>query len=493
MMPRVVAKPDQYEPLPLAPQIAFHPEPKEITMTTDPHSSTPRRNFIRTIGGITAGLAALPSFGQARPVTPPRSSGAKYMGDFAAPKLEKVKVAVIGVGARGTSHAAQLASIKGVEFVGICDLYEDRVQRILSAAVKAGHSPKLYSGEPNAWRRMLAETKPDAVFISTPWNVHAAMCIDAMKAGAHAFCEVPIAVTLEEMWQIVDTSEATGRHCMMLENVNYGREELLYLNMVREGLIGELLHGEASYIHELRGQMEGGDSTGSWRTFEYANRNGNLYPTHGLGPVAQYMNLARGEDNFGRIVSFSSPAKGRSLHAQKSTNLSNPAFKKLDFKGGDMNTSIIKTTLGRTILVQWDETSPRPYSRHNLIQGTQGTLTGFPSRIAIEGLTKSHHEWAQGAAWEEIAVKYEHPLYKRMGKLAEEMGGHGGMDFLMLFRIIECLQQGEPLDQNVYEGCFWSAVGPLSEKSVAEDGSSQVFPDFTRGNWKTTCPLGIIA
>ena len=458
--------------------------------------SKPRRDFLKSLGSLTAGIATFSAFSSAQGASvdaPARGAGAKYMGDFIAPKLDRVKVAIIGVGARGSGHAVQLASISGVEFVGICDRSKDRAERIGAKVVEAGHTPKVYSGDDNAWRVMLAETKPDAVFIATPWDVHAVMCVESMKAGAHAFCEVPIAVTVEEMWQIVDTSEATGRHCMMLENVNYGREELLYLNIVRQGLLGELLHGEASYIHELRGQMENGDSTGSWRTFEYAKRNGNLYPTHGLGPVAQYMNLARGEDNFGRIVSFSSPAKGRALYAKKSKKLSNPEFKDLDFKGGDMNTSIIKTALGRTIMVQWDETSPRPYSRHNMIQGTQGTLAGFPNRIAIEGITKSYHEWAEDAAWEEIAAKYEHPLYKRMGELAKAKGGHGGMDFLMLFRIIECLQKGESLDQNVYEGCFWSAVGPLSEKSVDEDGSSQVFPDFTRGNWKNTRPLGIIA
>ena len=457
--------------------------------------SSPRRSFLKALGGITAGMAALPTFSSAQSGanTPSRGTGAKYMGDFAAPKLEKVKVAIIGVGARGSGHASQLAGIKGVEFVGICDMVEARAKKAEANVVKAGHTPKVYFGEEEAWKKMLAETKPDAVFIATPWDHHAPMCIESMKAGAHAFSEVPIAYTLKEMWDIVDTSEATGRHCMMMENVNYGREELVYLNMVRQGVIGELLHGEAAYIHELRGQMENGDSTGSWRTFQYAKRNGNLYPTHGLGPVAQYMNLARGEDNFGRIVSFSSPAKGRNLYAAKSKKLSNPEFKTLDFKGGDMSTSIIKTALGRTVMVQWDETSPRPYSRHNLIKGTKGTLKGFPNGMAIEGVTKSYHEWAENEAWEEIAAKYEHPLYKRMGELSKEMGGHGGMDYLMLFRIIECLQKGEPLDQNVYEGCFWSAVGPLSEKSVAEDGMPQVFPDFTRGAWKTTKPLGIIA
>jgi predicted dehydrogenase len=463
-------------------------------MTPNPSPATPRRSFIKALGGLTASLATLPALSRAQTEdAPSRRAGAHYRGDYAAPKLDKIKVAIIGVGARGSGHASQLAAIEGVDFVGVCDLVEDRAKRVADGVTKQGHKPKVYSGDDNAWQKMLAEVRPDAVFIATPWTLHAPMCIGAMKAGAHAFSEVPIAVTLEEMWDIVDTSEATGRHCMMMENVNYGREELVYLNMVRQGVIGELLHGEASYIHELRGQMENGDTTGSWRTFQYAKRNGNLYPTHGLGPVAQYMSLARTDDHFGRLVSFSSPAKGRNLYAGKSTKLSNPEFKNLDFKGGDINTSIIKTTLGRTILVQWDETSPRPYTRLNLIQGTKGTLAGFPNRMAIEGVTKSYHEWAEGAAWEEIAAKYEHPLIKRMGELSQKMGGHGGMDFLMLFRIIECLRLGQPLDQNVYEGCFWSAVGPLSEKSVKQDGMPQPFPDFTRGNWKTTKPLGIIA
>ena len=298
------------------------------------------------------------------------------------------------------------------------------------------------------------------------------------------------------MWDIVDTSEKTQKHCMMMENVNYGRDELLYLNICRKGVIGELLHGESSYIHELRGQMNEVDrGTGSWRTPHYANRDGNLYPTHGLGPVAQYMNLGRGDDNFERIVSMSSPGKGRNLYAKKNFPADHK-WNQMDFKGGDMNTSIIKTTLGRTVMVQWDETSPRPYSRHNLIQGTKGTLTGFPTRISlegcVEGATKSHHKYAQGDQLAAIYEKYEHPLYKRLGEISKKNGGHGGMDYMMSYRIIECLRNGEPLDQNVYEGCFWSAVGPLSEASVDEHGSSQKFPDFTRGNWKNTNPLGIV-
>jgi len=453
-----------------------------------------RRRFLRTLSGIGAATAALPDWTRAAiPAAPGRAANARYMGEFAAPKLDTVHVACIGVGARGSGHCAQLSAIEGVQLVAICDLLEDRAKRAENEAKKHGHTPKLYFGKDDAWRQMVSECKPDAVVIATPWELHAPMAVGAMEGGAHAFSEVPLATTVEDLWKVVNTSERTGRHCMMMENVNYGREELVYLNMVRQGVIGELLHGEAAYIHDLRFQMEGGDSTGSWRTFQYAKRNGNLYPTHGLGPVAQYMSLARTEDHFSRLVSFSSPAKGRKLHARQSDRLTNQEFKNLDFKGGDLNTSIIKTVLGRTIMIQWDETSPRPYTRHNLIQGTKGTLAGFPNRMAVEGITKGTHEWAEGAAWEEIAARYEHPLFKRMGELSRKMGGHGGMDFLMLYRIVECLRSGQPLDQNVYEGCFWSAVGPLSEASVAQDGMPQQFPDFTCGQWKTTKPLGIVA
>ena len=344
---------------------------------------------------------------------------------------------------------------------------------------------------------MLQEVKLDAVIIATNWNNHARMAIETMKQGAHAFVEVPIGVTLAEMWEIVDTSERTQKHCMMMENVNYGREELLYLNMCRKGVIGELLHAEAAYIHELRFQMEEQErGTGSWRTHHYAKRNGNLYPTHGLGPVAQYMNLGRGEDQFNTLVSFSTPAFGRKLYAEKKY-AADHKWNTLEYKGGDLNTSIIKTQLGRTILVQWDETSPRPYSRHNLIQGTQGTLAGFPTRIALEGGVKgvadSHHRWAQGEGLASVYEEFEHPLYKRLGALAKKMGGHGGMDFMMRYRMVECLRKGLPLDQNVYEGCLWSAVSPLSEASVAGGGIPQKFPDFTRGEWVKTQALAVVS
>ena len=460
-----------------------------------------RRNFIKKTSLSTASLylASTIACSQQKETTP---SGGTYMGDFKAKKLDKVRIALIGVGARGSGHARQLAAIEGTEIVAISDLYEDLVDRSVSNCKAAGAGTRhlqiqRFFGDETQWKKMLETVKPDAVFIATNWKNHAPMAIEAMKQGAHAFVEVPIAVTLEEMWDLVDTSEQTKKHCMMMENVNYGREELLYLNLCRKGVIGDILHAEAAYIHELRFQMEEQErGTGSWRTHHYAKRNGNLYPTHGLGPVAQYMNLGRGEDQFSTLVSFSSPSKGRGLYAEKNYPKDHK-WNQLNYSGGDLNTSIVKTALGRTIMIQWDETSPRPYTRHNLVQGTKGALAGFPSRVALEGgvkgATDSHHRWAQGEQMELLYDQYEHPMYTRLGALAKKMGGHGGMDFMMLYRIIECLREGEALDQNVYEGCLWSAVAPLSEASVSQGGMPQQFPDFTRKLWTSTKPLSIIS
>ena len=461
-----------------------------------------RRNFLRKTSLSSAALATMPLLPKYLNAAADRPATSRYMGGYAAAPLDKVKIAMIGVGARGSGHAVQLANIEGTEIVAICDLYEDLAKRSEKRVVEIGKNArhknvKLYHGGENEWKRMLKEVKPDAVFISTNWANHAPMAIETMNQGAHAFVEVPLALTTDELWDIVDASERTQKHCMMMENVNYGREELMFLNMCRQQAIGDLLHAEAAYIHELRGQMQEQErGTGSWRTYHYAKRNGNLYPTHGLGPVAQYMNLGRGEDTFNRIVSLSSPALGRKAYAQKNYP-SEHKWNQLQYKGGDLNTSIVKTDLGRTIMVQWDETSPRPYSRLNLVQGTKGTLAGFPTRVALEGGvdggTNNHHSWAQGEQLAKIYEKYEHPLYVRLGEVSKKMGGHGGIDFMMLFRIVECLRQGQPLDQNLYEGCFWSAVSPLSERSVASGGSPQLFPDFTRGNWKDTAPLEVVS
>lgn len=431
-----------------------------------------------------------------------RPEGAIYMGNYAAEPIELVRVAIIGLSERGIPQTLQFASIPHCSVVGLCDLQPEAAHEAAAELEKrCGLRPAVFED----YLQMLDELKPDAVFINTSWETHAPMAVACMEHGAHAFVEVPLATTIEGLWQIVDASERTHRHCMMLENVNYGRVELMFLNMVRQGMVGEPVHAEAAYIHDLRSRMLSDAAAGNtWRTSHFAARNGNLYPTHGLGPVAQYMSLARTEDNFDSIVSMSSLSRGRAAFVQRELPEDHP-WQNLDFRCGDVNTSIIRTRAGRTILVQWDETTPRPYNRKNMIAGTQGVLAGFPTRVAGEHLSpppapsddscggfsgEDCCQWYMGAEAEaDLFARYEHPLYARLG---DEMARNGGMDFIMLSRVIECLHRGEPLDQNVYEGAFWSAVGPLSEKSVSQGGAPQHFPDFTRGDWRNTPPLGIV-
>nr|WP_283105742.1 Gfo/Idh/MocA family oxidoreductase [Shewanella kaireitica] len=449
-----------------------------------------RRHFLKTAGIAAASLAS-PSFGSVSNTVPaPPLQGKSVMG-LIAPKMDTVRVGFIGVGQRGSGHVKHFCHLEGVEIVAICDTDIEVLDRSVAFVTEQGlKTPARYSGSEKSYLELLQRKDIDIVIISTPWEWHAPMAIDTMESGKHAFVEVPLALTVEECWQIVNTAEKTQKNCMMMENVNYGRDELMVLNMVRQGVFGELLHGEAAYIHELRWQMkELNQKTGSWRTYWHTKRNGNLYPTHGLGPVSQYMNINRG-DRFDYLTSMSSPALGRALYAQREFPEDHER-NQLNYINGDINTSLIKTINGRTIMVQHDTTTPRPYSRHNLIQGTNGVFAGFPNRIAIEkGGSGNFHKWDMDMSkWYD---KYDHPLWQRMGQEAEKNGGHGGMDFLMLWRMVYCLRNGEPLDQDVYDGAAWSVVNILSEESVNNRSNSVNFPDFTRGAWKTGKPLGII-
>ncbi len=450
-----------------------------------------RRSFLKST--LAAGAAAGLNSGSAEPqadLEQPRPAGNRPVADLVAPKLETVRVGLIGVGERGSGFVRHFSNIEGARITAICDTHAlvlDRAARIMAELGQP--VPALYTGDDYAYRELLERNDVDIVVIATPWRWHAIMAVDAMESGKHAFVEVPAVTTEEEAWWLVDTSERTRMNCMMLENVCYGRDELMVLNMVRQGLFGELLHGEAAYIHELRWQMKEIEyKTGSWRTFWHAKRNGNLYPTHGLGPIAQYMDINRG-DRFDYMNSMSSPAVGRAAYARREFPAEHDR-NALNYISGDMNTSLIKTKKGRTIMVQHDTTTPRPYSRHNLIQGTNGVFAGFPNRIALEqGGGGSFHEWDYDMSrWRE---RYDHPLWVQMGERAEEQGGHGGMDHLMCWRLVYCLRNGEPLDQNVYDAAAWSVIGPISADSVADRGNSKPIPDFTRGNWRSTRPLPV--
>lgn len=443
-----------------------------------------RRGFLKAVGGTVAAVSAAGAQAGAQP------SPASRVAGLTAPKLDVVRWGLVGVGERGLMHAEALLKIEGCAITAICDPWAPALEKALATVTSAGRPrPAAFGDGQQDYLRLFDRSDVDAVILSTPWEQHVAQAVAAMRAGKHVFIEVPAAVTLDECWQLVDTAEATRRHCMMLENVCYGRDELMVLNMCRQGLFGDLTHAEAAYIHDLRfqaKQIEWG--TGSWRLRHYERRNGNVYPTHGLGPVAQYLDVNRG-DAFTSVVSMSSPSLGLAQYAAREF-APDHARNRARYRCGDMNTSLLQTSRGLTVMVQHDVSTPRPYSRHNYVQGTRGAFAGFPSRLAVEGRTDVHTWDTDLTKWR---AEFDHPLWTKVGAVAERVGGHGGMDFVMLWRIVQCLREGLAMDQDVYDAATWSAVAPLSELSVARGGSVVDVPDFTRGGWRAFAPLGIVS
>lgn len=406
------------------------------------------------------------------------------MSGFAAPKIDKVRVAVIGLGMRGPGAVDRLSYIEGAEIVALCDKHADRVAKAQTILTGKGLAEvKSYSGE-DGWQQMLKEVELDLVYICTPWPYHAPMAVAAMKAGAHAACEVPIGLTVKECWEVVKTSEETKKHCMMLENCCYDFFEMLTLNMVRQGLFGELVHAEGAYIHDLLSlnfSKKGYDNM--WRLRENIKMNGNLYPTHGLGPIAQCLNVNRG-DLMTHLVAMQS---NDFMMGQRAQELAAEDSFFQEFVGkryrGNMDTTLIKTQKGKTIMVQHDVTSPRPYSRIHLLSGTKGFAQKYPK----EGIAFGH-SFVKEEELKDLYDKYTPELIKYIGAKAKEVGGHGGMDFMMDWRLIDCLRNGLPLDQDVYDGASWSSIVPLSCDSVAKNSKTVNIPDFTKGAWKTNKP-----
>lgn len=431
-----------------------------------------RRDFVRI--GVAAG-AAWSLLGKAAHTV---SAQGETPAFFTAPPMERVRVGFVGVGSMGTNHIGNLLKLEGVEIKAVCDILEERVTRIQDMVVAAGQQrPEGYSRGDRDFERMCAEQELDLVYTATPHKWHVPVCVAAMENGKHAATEVPAAITLEGCWQLVETAEARGKHCVMMENCCYGRTEMAVLNMVRKGVLGELLHAECGYLHDVRDlylQMAPGRE---WFQENPLTRNGNLYPTHGLGPVAQCMNINRG-DQFSHLVSMSSPGLGLAEYAREKLPEGDPR-RDLVFKSGDVNTVLIQTHLGRTITVMYNCNNPRPYSRVNLVQGTRGIVQGYPDRVYIDGVSPAH-EWESMEAYYE---KYDAKLWRDQGAMVTQYG-HGGMDFLEDMRLIESLRGGLPTDQDVYDAVAWSSIGPLSERSVAGRAAVTDVPDFTRGRWR---------
>ncbi|MEI6667859.1 MAG: Gfo/Idh/MocA family oxidoreductase [Acidobacteriota bacterium] len=405
--------------------------------------------------------------------------------ELRVPVIDPVRIGFVGVGGQGTSHVENLLRIPGVQLRAICDIVAEKVERAQAMVVEAGQpKPDGYWKGPTDFKRLCERDDLDLVFNATPWEWHVPICVSAMENGKHAATEVPAATTLEECWQLVETAERTGKHCIQMENCCYDRPEMLCLNLVKKGLLGEILHAEAGYCHDLRAIKFSNEGEGLWRLAHSIARNANLYPTHGLGPVAQCLDINRG-DRFDYLVSVSSPSRGLSQFAAKTFGPADPRATQ-KYKLGDVNVSVIQTALGKVITLYHDTNLPRPYSRIHHVQGTLGLFEKYPDRVYIEGRGKSDR-WQDLSAFQE----FDHPLWKTEGERAKN-AGHGGMDYLEDYRLIWALRHGQPLDMDVYDAASISAVTPLSEQSIARKGQPVPFPDFLKGRWQTPRPLHVM-
>ena len=433
-----------------------------------------RRTFVKNTALASAGFAILPS-----------------PSLFAQDK--KVNIGIIGVGLRGQHHLQLLLRRKDAEVVAICDV-DDQMLQMATDKIKKFNKPipKIFKGDPYAWRKLLELKEIDGVIIATPWEWHAPMCIESLDAGKYVGTEVMLGITLEDHWNVVKACERNKGNLMMLENVCYRRDVMAVLNMVRQGMFGELIHMQAGYQHDLRhvklndgksnsgGGVEFGEkafSEARWRTHHSVHRNGDLYPTHGIGPVAEMLNINCG-NRFLSLSSFATKARGLHNYIVDKGGANHPNAK-VEFKLGDVVTTTIRCANGETILLQHDTNLPRPYSLGFRVQGTKGLWMDVNSSLYIEGLSKKPHEWEDAKSYLE---KYDHPLWQRWSKESEG-AGHGGMDFFVLHAFIEAIKRHTATPMDVYDAAAWSAITPLSEKSIELGNETVDFPDFTGGQW----------
>ncbi|MGQ0647161.1 MAG: Gfo/Idh/MocA family protein [Gemmatimonadaceae bacterium] len=441
-----------------------------------------RRDFLKrgaaAVAGATVALGASGADAAPSRITPGPPFRDSMIG-VPFERHEAPRIAIVGTGLRGRSVLHEFLGAGNVKIVALCDVVADKVTKAADQARKAGHDYDIatYTGGERAFEQLVQRDDVDIVYTATPWEWHVPVCLAAMQHGKHVATEVPAAYTIDDCWKLVDASEKTRRHCIMMENCNYGYNELLVLNMVRAGLFGELKHAGAAYNHDLREILFETRDEGLWRRAHHTLRNGNLYTTHGLGPVAMYLDINRG-DRFEYMVSMSTIEMGltkwRDDH--QATEMSKNSER---YVTGDLNVSLIRTAHGRTIRLEHDVSSPRPYSRVNSIQGSKGIFEDYPPRIYLDGMEPSHR-WQ---AIDGFRSEHEHELWRTLGERART-GGHGGMDFVMAWRLVHCMREGLVPDMDVYDAASWSVPGPLSEASVKKGSAPVAFPDFTRGRWR---------
>ncbi len=420
--------------------------------------------------------------------TPSRPAGQKDVLNLATAPLPTVRVAFIGLGMRGPGAVNRMTHIPGVEVVALCDVLEKNTKSANEILEKAGKPKALeFYGDTSVWRKVTALPNVDLIYVATDWASHAKIGVQAMKDGKHVAIEVPAAMNMDEIWALINTSEQTRKHCMQLENCVYDFFELTSLNMAQQGLFGEVIHGEGAYIHGLQPFWD--QYWNNWRMDYNEKHRGDVYPTHGIGPVCQVMNIHRG-DKMNFLVSVDTKAIG------------NPAFIKektgrdvKNFRNGDHTMTMIRTENGKSIQIQHNVTSPRPYNRMYQLTGTKGFANKYPvegfaldqseisSEVAANHENLNAHKFVPDDVRKALMEKYKHPIAKGIEEQAKQVGGHGGMDFIMDYRLIHCLQKGLPLDMDVYDLAEWCCLIPLTEISLDKGSMPVEIPDFTRGGW----------
>lgn len=419
---------------------------------------------------------------------PTRPAGQKDVLGLTTPKMETVRVGFIGLGMRGPGAVRRFTHIPGVEIVALCDLHTDRVERTQKILENAGFPEAAsYSGEEESWKELCDRDDIDLVYIATDWKRHADMMIYAMEQGKHVACEVPAAMTMEEIWAVIETAERTQKHCMQLENCVYDFFELTTLNMAQQGVFGEVLYAEGAYIHQLEDFWNSYEA--DWRLEYNKNHRGDVYATHGMGPACQLLDIHRG-DKMNYLVAMdgkpvSIPNYLREVRGEEV----------VDFKNGQNTMTMIKTEKGKTIHIQHDVASPRPYSRMYQLTGTKGFANKYPIQgYALQGseldsdVAPNHenlnaHSFVPEEVKKALMEKYKHPIHIELEERAKQVGGHGGMDFIMDYRLIYCLQNGLPLDMDVYDLAEWCCLAPLTALSLENNSAPVIIPDFTRGGW----------